>query len=376
MTVICIRPCFTTLTVFLATCLSAAADDLGDAVRSAIDRVSPAVVRIQIVGPPDRAGKVVSRVTTGVVVSNDGSIVSSSFGFGSDGATILIQTNRGERHSAQVVATDHVRKLTLLKSDTTELNPPAWAENRPQVGAWAIAAGRFYATNRPTAALGVISALNRVHGMAIQTDAKVSPINYGGPLIDMDGRVTGILVPLSPANEATGVSAGVEWYDSGIGFAIPAKDMLDSVRRLRAGEDLHHGLLGISLTSKNPLSADVVVRRVHPESPADAGGLKAGDRILMVNQQPVTRLGLLQSALKGAWAGNAMTLKIAMRGAPARIHGRRLPKRCCVRSLRLPTSGSVTASHTFARRKTVPTTAVETPSSVAAYFMYMSRIST
>lgn len=290
------------------------ADDTEAAVRSAIDRVNPSVVRIQIVGSPDRAGSVISRVTTGVVVSGNGEIVSSSFGFVGNNATVFVSTSQGKRHAAQVVATDHVRKLTLLKTSTTELAAPAWAEGQPLVGAWAIAAGRFYATEKPSAALGVISALNRVHGLAIQTDAKVSPVNYGGPLIDMDGRVTGVLVPLSPGNEATGVTAGVEWYDSGIGFAIPAADVLDSVRHLREGKDRQHGLLGISLTSRNPLSSDVIVKKVHADSPADQSGLQAGDQILSVNDRPMARLGLLQGALKSAWAGDTLRLEIERDG--------------------------------------------------------------
>src|SRR5262249_59547133 len=71
---------------------------------------------------------------------------------------------------------------------------------------------------------GIISALGRVWGKAIQTDAKISPINYGGPLVDVTGRVQGILIPASPRGED--VTAGFEWYDSGIGFAIPMGDVM------------------------------------------------------------------------------------------------------------------------------------------------------
>ena len=75
----------------------------------------------------------------------------------------------------------------------------------------------------PSVSVGIISALDRIWGKAIQTDAKVSPTNYGGPLIDLYGRVQGVLVPASP--QAEGETAGFEWYDSGIGFAIPLEDI-------------------------------------------------------------------------------------------------------------------------------------------------------
>ena len=66
------------------------------------------------------------------------------------------------------------------------------------VGQWAIAVGRTYEQPEPNLSVGVISATNRIWSKAIQTDAKISPSNYGGPLIDIHGRVLGVLVPLSP----------------------------------------------------------------------------------------------------------------------------------------------------------------------------------
>lgn len=290
--------------------VNVAADELDDAVRSAIDQVSSSVVRIQIVGHPDRAGRIGSHVTTGVVVSESGEIVSSSFGFGGDTASVFVQAADGERYAAEVVATDQVRKLVLLQTNASGLRPPVWAEESPAVGAWAIAVGRFYPVRLPSASLGIISALNRVHGLAIQTDAKVSPVNYGGPLLTLDGSVAGILVPLSPGNDATGVTAGVGWYDSGIGFAISAADVADSVHRLRAGEDRLHGLLGIRPSTQNPLATDVVVETVQPRSPAEAAGIQPGDRILAVNGQPTARVGILQSALRSSWAGDTVVLNL------------------------------------------------------------------
>lgn len=294
-----------------------AADQLGSAVRSAIIKVSPSVVRIQIVGTPDRSGKIASRVTTGVVVSADGEIISSSFCFGSEISAVFVSTGDGRRHSAEVVATDHVRKLTLLRTSARQLIPPAWALKNPSVGAWAVAVGRFYDSSKPSASLGVISAVNRIHGLAIQTDAKVSPINYGGPLLAMDGRVSGILVPLAPGNTSTGVAAGVQWYDSGIGFAIPSEDVLDSAQRLRPGIDRRHGFLGINLATPNPLSAKTEVKNIHPGSPADVGGIKAGDQILSVNGHKLQRAGIFQSILRSAWAGNSMSF-IVRRGSEER----------------------------------------------------------
>ncbi len=108
-----------------------------------------------------------------------------------------------------------------------------------EIGQWAIALGRTLDPNAdqpPSVSVGIISALDRIWGKAIQTDAKVSPTNYGGPLVDLDGRVQGVLVPASP--RAEGETAGFEWYDSGIGFAIPLEDVNAVLPRLKEGKDL------------------------------------------------------------------------------------------------------------------------------------------
>ena len=125
---------------------------------------------------------------------------------------------------ARLVATDHNRMISLLKIDAAKPLPVAevapLAEMR--VGQWTIAVGRTFEGQQPNLAVGMLSATNRVWGKAIQTDAAVSPNNYGGPMVDLQGRVMGVLVPLS-SNDVSEV-AGVEWYDSGIGFCRSGRD--------------------------------------------------------------------------------------------------------------------------------------------------------
>jgi len=300
------------VSVFLivASASLSAADDLGDTVRAAIRQVNSSVVRIQIIGIPDRSGSIASRTTTGVVVSESGEVVSSSFGFGGQIAGVFVEDSRGRRHAASVVAQDHVQKLVLLQSEADDLPPIDWSDAPPQVGAWSIAAGRFYPTKLPSAALGVVSAVGRIHGMAIQTDAKVSPVNYGGLLIGLEGQAFGILVPLAPGNESIGVSAGVEWYDSGIGFAIPVSGIQDSVASLRTGKDRYQGLLGIRMDTDNPLSESLLIADITPDSPAALAGLQPGDTIMAANGNVMARVGMLESVLKRSAAGDTVDLTV------------------------------------------------------------------
>ena len=136
--------------------------------------------------------------------------------------------------------------LVLLKVDAGQPLPlpEATPEKDIQVGWWAIALGRAFDVSQPNISVGIVSAVDRLSGRAVQTDAKVSPTNYGGPLVDIRGRVMGVLSPLSP--QKSGEVSGVEWYDSGIGFAVPLEHINQILPRWKEG-DLKPGLVGVSL---------------------------------------------------------------------------------------------------------------------------------
>src|SRR5262249_60057022 len=148
---------------------------------------------------------------------------------------------------AKMVATDTTRMIALLKIEATGLPVPVAAPKKEiKIGQTALALGRTLEPDlnkSPSVSEGIISAVERIWGKALQTDAKVSPTNYGGPLVDLEGRVMGILVPASP--HAEGETAGIEWYDSGIGFAVPLEDGFAVLPRLKQGQELKKGVLAI-----------------------------------------------------------------------------------------------------------------------------------
>jgi serine protease Do len=280
------------------------------AFKQAAALVSPSIVKIQTVGGRDRIGEMLASTgpTSGLVVSSDGYLVSSAFHFASRPSSILVELADGRRFAAQSVATDHLRKLTLLKIDATGLLPARAAEPESiRVGQWAIALGRTYDNPMPSISVGVVSALGRVWGKAIQTDAKVSPVNYGGPLVDVSGFALGLLVPLSP--QGTKETAGVEWYDSGIGFAIPMHDVNESVSRLKSGQDLFPGLMGIGLRGSG-VAAVPVIDRVRVNSPAERAGFKADDRIVELDDTPVHRHAGVKQVLGRKYADDTLRVTV------------------------------------------------------------------
>ncbi len=285
------------------------------AMQAAVEQVAPSVVRIETVGGLDRVGQVLvgTGPTTGMIVSADGYIISSAFNFAQNPASILVTLPDGSRAPAELVATDHSRMLTLLKVEVDDELPvpqsvPLDAIN---IGQWGIAVGRTFPGDMPNMSVGIVSAKNRIWNKAIQTDAKISPSNYGGPLVDLYGHVLGVLVPLSPSGADE--SAGVEWYDSGIGFAIPLEHIQSILPRLKTGNDLHAGLLGIAVKDKSPLAGPVVLAAAIPNSPAAKAGLKAEDRIVEVDGAPIELLSQLYHQIRPKYAGEIAKV-VAMRG--------------------------------------------------------------
>lgn len=280
------------------------------AFRRAALSVGKSVVRIQTVGGEDRVGGMLTgtAATTGVIVSEDGYIVSSAFNFVSKPSTILIHVEGEKPFAARLVATDRLRMLTLLKIDASGLTPLRLARGKKvEVGQWAIAVGRTYDSPEPSVSIGIVSAVNRVWGKAIQTDAKVSPVNYGGPLIDVEGDALGVTVPLSPsAKEET---AGVEWYDSGIGFAIPMDDVLASAERLKKGKDLFPGILGVTM-KEGGIDDPPIIDHVRYDSPAEHAGLKAGDVLTQIDGHPIDRHDAIKQVLGRKYAGDKVKVVV------------------------------------------------------------------
>ncbi|MDA0589725.1 MAG: PDZ domain-containing protein [Planctomycetota bacterium] len=281
------------------------------AFKQAAALASPSIVRIDTVGGLDVVGQIQTSTapTSGVILTEDGYVISSAFNFISKPASVLITLPDGKRLPARIIATDRLRMVTLLKVEATGLPVPKVVnKDTVEVGQWAVALGRTYDSPLPSMSVGIVSAVNRIWGRAVQTDAKISPVNYGGPLVDVNGGVIGILAPLSPQGNTE--TAGVEWYDSGIGFAIPLEDIYRTLPRLKKGEDLRPGQAGISLKSKDIYAADPVIDRVRYDSPAWNAGLRPDDLVVEVEGKPVQRIAQVMMVIRSRLEGERVALKV------------------------------------------------------------------
>jgi len=294
------------------------------AIKAAAKAVAPSVVQIETSGGADviaagpRGGIIrkASGPTTGVVVGADGYVISSAFNFANKPSSIVIRVpGHKEGYVAEVVATDKTRMLTLLKVkgtlETALVVPVAAPKKDIKIGITAIALGRTLdpgVEKAPSLTVGIVSALGRIWGKAMQTDAKISPNNFGGPLIDIQGRVLGILIPASP--QAEDETAGLEWYDSGIGFAVPLEDINAVLPRLRTGKDLTRGLLGVTFQGNDQFGAAPVIASISPDSTASKSDIKVGDILTEIDGKPVNNQAQVKHALGAKYDGEKVSVKV------------------------------------------------------------------
>lgn len=180
--------------------------------------ILPSLVFIRTEGNegPERS----SGIGSGVIVRDDGMILTANHVV--DGArTITVIFADGTESKAEVVNTYPNDLAVLRASSGPELIVPAVLGGRVQVGDETFAVGNPLGFTASLSA-GVISGLNRTvspeHGGSaltglIQFDAAVNPGSSGGPLLNRDGQVIGIVTAL--------VNPGSERSFTGIGFAVP-----------------------------------------------------------------------------------------------------------------------------------------------------------
>jgi len=215
----------------------------------AVMRIRPSIVSVSVQWKPGKERVRPSRGPvffrrgtgpfTGVVISSDGLIITSDFNVNADaeGVTVTVP-GRPTEYPAEILGRDVSRGVQLLRIEAKDLAVPTFApDDSVKVGRWALACGVGESNGTrtheaPSLSLGIISATERIAGRAIQIDAATNPSNYGGPLIDVEGRLVGVITPLTHS----GSEEGITYYDSGVGFAVPVSDVLAQLPKLEAGK--------------------------------------------------------------------------------------------------------------------------------------------
>jgi S1-C subfamily serine protease len=242
-----------------------------------------------------------------------------------DADQVTVTLKDGRRFSAEVQGVDEVTDLAVVKIQGQGDGFPIATlgdSDQVQVGDWAIAVGNPLGLDN-TVTLGIVSTLNRPSATAgipekrldfIQTDAAINPGNSGGPLLNEQGEVIGI-------NTAIRANA------MGIGFAIPVNKAKEISTVLARGEKVSHPYLGVQIATLTPELAKqnnsdpnavvslpevngVLIAGVVPNSPAATAGIRRGDVVMAIDSQPVTTADQMQNTIDKTKLGQSVQLTV------------------------------------------------------------------
>ncbi len=291
------------------------------AIKQAAAYASPSVVQIETFAGLDANDnrQAATNLSTGTVLTDDGVIVASLYALRNKPASITVVLPGGARLAAKILSRDRNRQLVVLKIEPPQPLIPIEVSpsNQWRIGQWVVGLGKTFSPEICSQTSGILSATGRIFDKAIQSDAKISPQNYGGPLIDLQGKALGIITPLDPGIATEGEVE--QWYDSGIGFAVPAQDVMERLPLYRQGNDVYPGRLGIRPNAPDDFGGPVTLAGVTPGSPAAKAGLRGGDELLQINGKPVPRLNALRHALGPLDAGNDVVIEFKRDGKIDRV---------------------------------------------------------
>jgi S1-C subfamily serine protease len=303
-------------------------DAYSTAVTSAVDRISPSVVNIEVhINAQQNAGRTRSGEPrerrgggSGFVFTPDGLILTNSHVV-HDAAKIAVTTTDGRHMPASLIGDDPASDLAVIRVDEPHFDEPGLIaatlgdSQLLRVGQIVIAIGAPYGF-QSTVTAGVVSALGRslrsysgrLIEDVIQTDASLNPGNSGGPLVDSAGQVIGV-------NTATILPA------QGICFAIGINTAKFVASRLLRDGRIRRSYIGVSGQTVPvhrrvvrfydlPKETGALVLSVEDGSPAKRAGLREGDIVVALEGQPVAGVDDLHRLLTEVRVGVGCTLTV------------------------------------------------------------------
>ncbi len=288
-----------------------------------VQKVSPAVVQIQVTGfgpidegPNHSETALIARqsaIGSGVIVDPDGYIMTNAhvvegarrirvvLSSASLDTPQIAPVGKERVLDAKLVGVHKDADLALIKVDATNLPIlELGSARRIHQGQLVFAIGSPEGLQN-SVTMGVVSSVGRQADpekpmVYIQTDAPINPGNSGGPLVDMDGYVLGINTMIFSQGGGS----------EGLGFAIPARVVQFVYQSLRKYGHVHRveiqaGAQAITPAMaeglKLPQSYGVIVSDVTPGGPAEAAGLKVGDIVLTADDRQIDTLPALTAAM-------------------------------------------------------------------------------
>ncbi len=268
---------------------------------------------------------------SGFIINSTGQILTNSHVVdGADDVTVTLKD--GRTFNGKVLGEDPVTDVAVIKIDANNL-PTLGIGNSDalQPGEAVIAIGNPLGLNN-TVTSGIISATGRSSSDIgasdkrvdyIQTDAAINPGNSGGPLLNVRGQVIGM---------NTAIIRGAQ----GLGFAIPINTAQRIAQELIANGKVDHPYLGVQMVTLTPelrerinnqlgdritltTNDGVLLVNIVPRSPAAIAGLKSGDVIRSINNQPVTKIEDVQKLVENSKIGEPLQMQVERNGKTTQV---------------------------------------------------------
>jgi putative serine protease PepD len=248
---------------------------------------------------------------TGFVVDGKGHIVTAAHVV--DGASsITVKFQDGTTRTAKLLGKDDATDVAVLSVDAAglTLHPLALGSSASLDVGDAVAAIGDPFTYERSMSTGIVSGLDRTisapNGFtvahAIQTDAAVNPGNSGGPVLDAEGKVIGIVDQIA--------TNGSSDTSSGVGFAVPIDLVKSELPQLEAGQAVTHAYLGVSTSTADTSTAGALVQSVTSGGPADAAGLRSGDILTALGTTTVKGTNDLVATIAAHRPGDRVTATV------------------------------------------------------------------
>jgi S1-C subfamily serine protease len=276
---------------------------------------------VTVVGYPpagSRGAKPRRLIGTAIAIADDRLVTTSSLAI--PGGRVQVLLDRGIMRDAHLIGVDRRSNVALFRVEGQVLHSLRQGAPRSvATGAW-VAVVSNVAINRPQAALGrVVGRGDQIDapyaGEILEIDAPSYPGATGGAVLNEDGDWVAVVVGRAgspPAREGSGVGAG-EGEEAPtpnhVLMALPAEQVSWIAKELETYGGVRHGFLGVRLQrSSNAESVGVFVADVVSGSPAEAAGIKPGDRILAVDGVEVHAPDALTQLVRSGKPGDEIEL--------------------------------------------------------------------
>ena len=333
-----------------------------NAITAAAVKATPSVVTIKATSGSEGG------TGSGIILDGEGHVLTNTHVVTLDGtaanATIEVRMSNGKVYAAEIVGTDPLSDLAVVKiQNGSGLVPAVLGDSgKLNVGDTAVAIGSPLGLTG-TVTDGIVSTLNRTISVAssaapkegadnsqggdqgfqfappdggqgqstanqgsisinvIQTDAAINPGNSGGALVNTKGEIIGVNVAIASAGCDSSSSGNI-----GVGFSIPINHAKRVAQEIISTGKATHGQFGVSVKQKTAsssasgFSVGAEVATVEPGSAADKAGVKVGDIVTKFQDLPISDPNQLTAAVREQPAGASVKVTVLRDGKEQQLN--------------------------------------------------------